>query len=346
LTADSFQKDNKQLLKEILNELVSRNPNVLSAIVVSDEGFNVASGIPHHDDDDMALISSDLIDVAREFGSRLEQGRLKLITLEGEQRTTVVIAHPRGPGRGNTWRPAETGGAHAWEFFNLEDGLRPALATWATPARVVGLLARAPFGRGSTSLVRAYHDATREAAAAAFDSAYAKNPLTAVGAINAHPKVRIAGQLFPSYEVSMGTVVNHVQLSEELPSDPTAAAEAVMSAIRDGGVHMSLGDASEARAFQVAATRDGRRMGGMGDAVTLASGMELSAHFGPEEPRVLYRLVKDGVALGWHPGPSLRTALTDPGAYRVEVYRYSARIGSFYWNLRPWIFGNPVPRWA
>jgi predicted regulator of Ras-like GTPase activity (Roadblock/LC7/MglB family) len=91
LTADSFQKDNKQLLKEILNELVSRNPNVLSAIVVSDEGFNVASGIPHRDDDDMALISSDLIDVAREFGSRLEQGRLKLITLEGEQRTTVVM---------------------------------------------------------------------------------------------------------------------------------------------------------------------------------------------------------------------------------------------------------------
>lgn len=91
MTADSFQKDNKQLLKEILNELVSRNPNVLSAIVVSDEGFNVASGIPHRDDDDMALISSDLIDVAREFGSRLEQGRLKLITLEGEQRTTVVM---------------------------------------------------------------------------------------------------------------------------------------------------------------------------------------------------------------------------------------------------------------
>ena len=91
MTADSFQKDNKQLLKEILDELVSRNLNVLSAIVVSDEGFNVASGIPHRDDDDMALISSDLIDVAREFGSRLEQGRLKLITLEGEQRTTVVM---------------------------------------------------------------------------------------------------------------------------------------------------------------------------------------------------------------------------------------------------------------
>ena len=92
MTADSFQKDNKQLLKEILNELVSRNPNVLSAIVVSDEGFNVASGIPHHDDDDMALISSDLIDVAREFGSRLEQGRLKLITLADEKLGVLTLS--------------------------------------------------------------------------------------------------------------------------------------------------------------------------------------------------------------------------------------------------------------
>lgn len=89
--SDNFQKDNEQRLKEVLDELVSRNPNVVSAIVVSDDGFNVASGLPHHDDDDVALISSDLMDVARDFGQRLEQGRLKRITLEGEQRTTVVV---------------------------------------------------------------------------------------------------------------------------------------------------------------------------------------------------------------------------------------------------------------
>jgi len=91
LTTGNFQKDNKQRLREILDELVSVNPNVLNAIVVSDDGFNLGSGIPHQSDDDTALISSDLMDAAEDFGTRLEQGRLKRIILEGEQRTTVVM---------------------------------------------------------------------------------------------------------------------------------------------------------------------------------------------------------------------------------------------------------------
>ena len=84
-------KDNNQLLREILDELVSHNPDILSALVVSDDGLNVASGIPREDDDSVALVASDLIDMAEEFSSRLEQGRLNRILLEGENRTTVVV---------------------------------------------------------------------------------------------------------------------------------------------------------------------------------------------------------------------------------------------------------------
>ncbi len=84
-------KDNNQLLKEILDELVTRNPDILSALVVSDDGLNVASGIPHSDDDSVALVASDLIDMAEEFSSRLEQGKLNRILLEGENRSTVVV---------------------------------------------------------------------------------------------------------------------------------------------------------------------------------------------------------------------------------------------------------------
>ncbi len=90
-TNDTKIKDNHQLLKEILDELVSRNPDILSALVVSDDGLNVASGIPHVDDDSIALVASDLIDMADEFSSRLGQGKLHRILLEGENRTTVVI---------------------------------------------------------------------------------------------------------------------------------------------------------------------------------------------------------------------------------------------------------------
>lgn len=88
-------KDNSELLRQILNELVSRNTDILSALVVSDDGLNVASGIPHSDDDAIALIASDLVDMAEEFSNRLEQGRLTRILLEGEQRTTVVMSAGR-----------------------------------------------------------------------------------------------------------------------------------------------------------------------------------------------------------------------------------------------------------
>ena len=91
LANDTNTKDNKQLLREILDELTVRSPDILSALVVSDDGLNVASGIPHDDDDAVALVASDLIDMAQEFSNRLEQGRLNRILLEGEYRTTVVV---------------------------------------------------------------------------------------------------------------------------------------------------------------------------------------------------------------------------------------------------------------
>lgn len=85
-------KDNSERLHQILDELTLRNPDVLSALVVSDDGLNVASGIPHDDDDAIALVASDLVDMAEDFSSRLEQGKITRILLEGEQRTTVVIS--------------------------------------------------------------------------------------------------------------------------------------------------------------------------------------------------------------------------------------------------------------
>ncbi len=84
-------KDNSQLLEEILEELISRNPVILRALVVSDDGLSVASGIPGKNDDTIALIASDLLDMAEDFSKRLEQGQLIRVLLEGERRTTVVV---------------------------------------------------------------------------------------------------------------------------------------------------------------------------------------------------------------------------------------------------------------
>lgn len=84
-------KDNNELLREVLDELTFHNPSILSALVVSDDGLNVASGIPAPGDDNLALTASDLIDMAKEFGSRFEQGNLHRIILEGERRTAIIM---------------------------------------------------------------------------------------------------------------------------------------------------------------------------------------------------------------------------------------------------------------
>lgn len=91
MSTDNQIKDNDQRLREVLDELTLRNPSILTALVVSDDGLNVASGIPHPDDDNIALNSSDLVDTAMEFGSRFEQGQLTRILLEGERRTAIIM---------------------------------------------------------------------------------------------------------------------------------------------------------------------------------------------------------------------------------------------------------------
>jgi predicted regulator of Ras-like GTPase activity (Roadblock/LC7/MglB family) len=91
INAETKLKDNSELLREVLDELVTRNPDIMTALVISDDGLNVASGIPRLDDDSVALVASDLIDMAGEFSRRLGQGKLTRILLEGENRITVVV---------------------------------------------------------------------------------------------------------------------------------------------------------------------------------------------------------------------------------------------------------------
>lgn len=85
------RKNNSQLLQDILDELMLHNPLIVSALVVSDEGLNVGSGIHHDDDAAITLTASDLVDAANDFSKRLDQGKLHRIVLEGEKRTTMIV---------------------------------------------------------------------------------------------------------------------------------------------------------------------------------------------------------------------------------------------------------------
>ena len=292
----------------------------------------------------------------------------------------TVVAHPRGR-PGDAWRLPGAPGMAAWEVFDFADVARRRLASPSVAYHLVALVSGELMGRAEHNWLRLYRDGFRSPGVAAFDSlwvgggtgAAAGHPgPTAVGGLDMHPKARLpGGRLLPDYASSLRTMINHVALDAPLGPDPVAAARALGAAIRRGDVFVSFGDAAGARGFRVGmvAPRGGAgptpglstsaegAIPDVGESATLAplpahappggttrmaAGLQLEAGFATDPGRVAYRVVRDGREVGWWRGPGLSRAVAGPGAYRVELYRYSARVGRLVWNLRPWIFVNPV----
>ena len=263
----------------------------------------------------------------------------------------AVVAHPRGR-PGDAWRLPGAAGMAAWEAFDFADVARRRLAGPTVAYHLLALLGGELAGRAGHSWLRLYREGFRDPGVAAFDSLWAGRGPTAVGGLDMHPRIRLpGGRLFPAYESSLRTIANHVALDGPLDPDPVRAARVLGSAIREGDVFVSFGDAGGARAFRVGMVAPAGAAGAdspvpahtpPGGATTSADGLHLVAGFTAPAGRVAYRVLRDGRELGWRRGPRLAWQVDAPGAYRVEVYRYSARAGRLVWNLRPWIFANPV----
>jgi hypothetical protein len=255
---------------------------------------------------------------------------------------TAIVAHSRSPRVRDSWRPRATPGIVGWEVFDLADVGRARLAGPWVGYHALALLATAPFGRSHTSLLRLYREGFAQPHVAAFDSLRADRRLTALGGLDAHPKARIGGRLIPGYGMFLKSVVNHVELGQPLPEDPEAALAALAAALSTGAVFISFGETELARNFVLFIARPGDLPTGIGRPVALVPDLVLRAGFwgGPRD-RLLYRVVRDGTSLAWVRGPELAWPIREPGLYRVEAYRYTLRVGSLVWDLRPWIFGNP-----
>ncbi|HSG82482.1 MAG TPA: hypothetical protein VLC48_09535 [Gemmatimonadota bacterium] len=259
-----------------------------------------------------------------------------------ETSSTAIVAHSRSPRARDSWRPAATSGIVGWEVFDLADIGRARLADPWVVYHVLSLATSLPIGRGHWSLVRLYRKGFQQPHVAAFDSLYQRAHLTALGGLDAHPKKRISGQLVPPYEPFFKSVVNHVELSMPLPADPDAASAVLANGIRAGSVFISMGDTRLARNFVLQLAVPGGSRFGIGSYVNWEPGLYLRGGFwGGPHKGVLYRVVRDGEPAAWIKGPQLTWVVAAPGAYRVEAYRYTLRIGPLVWNLRPWIFANP-----
>jgi hypothetical protein len=262
-------------------------------------------------------------------------------TLESEA-ATAVVAHPRSPRTQDRWRPRETPGIAGWEVFDLADDGRARLEDPWVVYHLLALAASAPIGRMHESLLRLYRKGFEEPAVAAFDSLYPWNRSTALGALDAHPKTRVAGQLLPGYGPFFKSIVNHIELEGPLPSDAEAAMNALAAGIGAAGAFISFGNTQLARNFSLQVVTPGHGAVGIGRAVAWERGQYLRAGFwgGPRD-RLLFRVLRDGEHRAWVSGAELAWPLEGPGVYRVEVYRYTLRVGPLTWNLRPWVFANP-----
>ncbi len=259
-----------------------------------------------------------------------------------ETSTVGIVAHSRSPRTRDSWRPAETPGIVGWEVFDLADIGRTRLADPWVGYHLLSLLTSLPLGRGHWSLVRFYRKGFDQPHVAAFDSLYRRAHLTAVGGVDAHPKKRIRGSLVPPYEPFFKSVVNHVELAMPFPTDAGAASVVLANGIRAGSVFISLGDTRLARNFVLQLGAPGGSRFGIGRYVEWEPALYLRAGFWPGPDKgILYRVVRDGETAAWVNGPQLTWAVATPGAYRVEAYRYTLKIGPLVWNLRPWIFANP-----
>ena len=160
--------------------------------------------------------------------------------------------------------------------------------------------------------------------------------IVAIGGSDAHalhmnlgPVSRV---IFP-YEFHFRTVNTHVILSEPLSGDVNKDKKMIYEAMAEG--HCFIGYDLPASTSEFNFTAQGRDKNAiMGDEVPAKGGVTLQAKI-PSLAEI--RLLKDGdVIQTWKNQLACTHITTEPGVYRVEVYR------RYLGKLRGWIYSNPI----
>lgn len=144
-----------------------------------------------------------------------------------------------------------------------------------------------------------------------------------IGATDAH-EVHVFGVTFAPYEMMFRLARTHL-----LVPSPTLTAEAVYEALRRGRAYFAIELDAQAKGFTFVAEDAKQVLGVMGDTVTLAPNLRLSASLPTPAELILFR---NGQRIGRTVSASWQILITEPGAYRLEAMRHG----------RPWIFSNPI----
>ena len=87
-----------QQLQQILREFIVRTPEARMAIAATRDGLSIASVSSNSEgsgEDALAVAAARILDMAAEVNKQLNQGQIGRILIEGEKKTTIVMAAGR-----------------------------------------------------------------------------------------------------------------------------------------------------------------------------------------------------------------------------------------------------------
>jgi hypothetical protein len=156
-----------------------------------------------------------------------------------------------------------------------------------------------------------------------------------IGELDNHNTVkRIGGLPLPVFPFSrvFNLIRTHILVEKPLSGENRADIAAILSALGNGRLYVSLDYYRQADGFSLTISEEGREAT-VGDEFVLHRCAELCAVF-PDQARI--RLIRNGSLFREDTAKVLRVPLCEPGVYRIEADL------KVFGRYHPWIFSNPL----
>jgi hypothetical protein len=151
--------------------------------------------------------------------------------------------------------------------------------------------------------------------------------VAAIAEVDAHANLKVLGVQLDPYDLLFGIEHTYVLV-------PPKWNEAdLLDALREGRTYVGFTMLADPRGFSFAAEKGGSCAGRIGDEIRFEPGLELCVKC-PGEGRIV--IVGDGKKIASAKGHDLRVPITEPGAYRAEVW---VHVGG---RDLAWILSSPI----
>lgn len=162
------------------------------------------------------------------------------------------------------------------------------------------------------------------------------NPVVAIGGSDAHAMHMSLGPLhrviFP-YEFHFKTINTHVFIPQPLTGDVLTDKKMIYDALAAGRCFVAYDLPAPTKGF-IFKAKGLEQSAIMGEEISVKGGVTLHAHV-PTQAEM--HLIQDGKRIGvWKNSYACTFSATEPGVYRVEVYR------RYLGRKRGWIYSNPI----